>query len=97
VLVLAGIPYLLVFSAAAFTHWPRKWYLGPDLDSVYERVQRTAEGDMITNLIAVFAKCDQLNQGKMGGRLKPWALRLAGGALLAETAVVAVGLALLAL
>lgn len=94
-LIVAGVAYLLVFVAAAYTHWPREWYFGPELDPVYRDIQRLTETDIIKSLIGDFADCFAQNYSKRRGWLKPWALRLAGTALLAETAAVAAGLAVL--
>lgn len=97
VIVFAGLSYLLVLTAAAFTHWPRDWKVGPEVESVYEDVQQREEADVVRGLIRDFTECIRVNERELGGWLKPWALYLAGGGLVSEAVVVVAGLAAIAL
>lgn len=94
-LIFAGICYLAVFAAAALTHWPTNWKIGPELSALYQEIQERDEPDVVRALIAAFAACIQQNDQAWRGRLKPWALYFAAVALTGETVVLAVGLAML--
>jgi hypothetical protein len=94
ILVVASMAYVLLVAAAAVTHWPHDWCIGPSLDEVWRDAQVKPDDELIAELISDYATYFGLNLGP--GRLKSVSLRVALLALLAETATLVSGLAFLA-
>jgi hypothetical protein len=96
VVVLTCLSYLLVLIPAAYTHWPRVWKVGPEVNCVYEDIQQRTETEVVKDLIRDYAESVRANKEDLGGWLKPWALYLAGFGLASEAAVVVAGLVAIA-
>ncbi|MEX0801041.1 MAG: hypothetical protein WD379_07490 [Dehalococcoidia bacterium] len=94
VISVAAAAYLFVVLAVAFSHWPRRYQVGPAIEEIWDDAQVKENNEFLSDLIVDYIHYYRDND--RNSWVKPWAVRVGLVAILVETASIAAGLAVVA-